>query len=185
MNDDEQRTSCPGAHDVVALERAPRPVATELHRDALGNAGTDQGPDCGPTQIVRVPAGTARGATRGSPTLSEAADRARFFSPPAPVGDLAKEHVRQNVPGFLEPFMLDLLRLEQRAQGAIHRERPAGRDPWRSRSTSRVRRRVDCGRYSRSLTHIFENRIAWARAVSADEDRRPQVVASWCRFGVD
>ena len=45
-------------------------------------------------KIGRVPAGTARRATRGFPTLGEAVDRARFLLPAATVGDRATEHGR-------------------------------------------------------------------------------------------
>ena len=111
------------ARDVVALEHGARLVATELHRDPLGDPPTDEGPDRAPPEIVRVPTGTARRATRGLPTLGEAADRVWVLVTPAAVRDFAKEHVRHNESRLREPGMLGLLRLEPCAQIGGHRER--------------------------------------------------------------
>ena len=70
------------AHDVVSLKHGWRLVASQPHRHALGDTGTNEIANRRAAQIVRNPAGHARGHACDLPRLVEFQDRFWLLSPP-------------------------------------------------------------------------------------------------------
>lgn len=112
-------------HDVVTLEHAGVLCPVICIGHALRDACPDEASHGRPPEVVRDAARAPGSPTRRPPRFREADDALRLRLAATTLRDLSEQHLRNNVTGFLQPFVLGVLRLEDGAEFVGEREHAA------------------------------------------------------------